>query len=234
MKSTIEEVIRVYLEVKSIRKTAELTGYSKSGVQYLLINNGVELFPKSRSGKENSQSKAISNLSKNDPRRLVRDPEYMRELYITKQMSIPEIASLLGLSNSTVITGLKQCNIKRRTIKQALTGKPRPNSQGSKNHNWKGGLAGWRKLARGRLNEHFVRPVMKRDGFVCQWCNSKKNIVVHHSKRSFMDIVYIVRQKCNEDNLEEFVNLIVEEHCLEDGITLCKKCHDTYHKEFGK
>ena len=234
MKSTIEEVIRVYLKVKSIRKTAELTGYSKSGVEYLLNNNGIELFPKSRSGKENSQSKAIYNLRKDDPRRLVRDPEYMRELYIVKQMSTPEIASLLNLSNATVITGLKQCNIKRRTIKQSLTGKPRPNSQGSKNHNWKGGLTGWRKLARGRLNEHFVRPVMQRDNFICQWCGSKKNIVVHHSQRTFMDIVNIVRTKCNEDNLEEFVNFIVKEHCLDDGITLCKKCHDAYHKEFGK
>jgi hypothetical protein len=234
MKRSVEEVIKIYLEVKSIRKTAELTGYSKSGVQFLLNTNGVALFPRSRSGVENSSRKAILELDCNDPRRLVRNPDHMRALYIDKKMSIPEIAFHLKISNTTVMTGLEQCNIKLRSIKEALTGKPRPASQGSKNHNWKGGLSGWRKLARGRLNEHFVRPVMQRDDFTCQWCSSKKKIVVHHHKRSFMEIVNLVKQNCDENNIDQFVDSIVNEHSLNDGITICKICHDKYHKENGK
>jgi hypothetical protein len=234
MKATIEKVIQTYLKLKSIRKTAELTGYSKSGVEYLLKSNNVARFPNSRGGSENSSRKAILKLDPNDPRRLVRDPDYMRELYIDKKMSLPEIASLLGLDSCTVLTGLKQCNISRRTKKEALLGKPHPNAQGSKNYNWKGGLSGWRKLARGRLNEHFVRPVMQRDNFICQWCGSKKNIVVHHHKRSFMEIVNLVRLKCDESSIDQFVDLIVKEHSLDDGITLCKICHDNFHKEHGK
>jgi len=49
-----------------------------------------------------------------------------------------------------------------------------------------------------------------------------------------MNIVNIVENMISRDNVEEFVNAIVEEHSLSDGITLCKKCHDKYHKENGK
>lgn len=234
MKKSIEEVIKTYLEVKSIRKTAELTGYSKSGVEYLLKTNNVVLFSRSRSGAENSSRKAILDLDANNPRRLVRDPIYMREMYLDKKMSVPEIAKQLDISRTTVITGLQQCNIKLRTKKESISGKARPNAQGSKNRNWKGGITGWRKLARGRLNEHFVRPIMQRDNFICQWCGSKKNIVVHHHKRSFMEIVNLVKQICDENNIDRFVDMIVKEHSLNDGITICKVCHDTYHKENGK
>jgi len=52
---------------------------------------------------------------------------------------------------------------------------------------------------------------MRRDGFICQWCGSRKSLVVHHHKRSFMDIVNLVRIRCDENDLENFV-----------GITLCK------------
>lgn len=234
MKLSVDEIIKTYHDVKSIRKTAKITGYSKSGIEYLLKSNGIKLYPKTRSGNENSNKKFIETLDQDHPRVLVRNFEFMYEHYINKKMSIPEISKLLHVSKTTVITGLDQCGIQKRSKKEALKGKSRPNAQGSKNRNWKGGITGWRKLARGRLNEHFVRPVMQRDNFTCQWCNSKKNIVVHHHIRSFMEIVNIVRQKINEVNVESFVNEIVNEHKLNDGITICKKCHDNYHKENRK
>ncbi len=234
MKSSIDEVIRIYLEVKSFRKTAELTGYSKSGVEYILSTNPIGSFCRTRSGRENSSYQALLKLKPDDPRRLVRDPIYMKKLYIDRKMSTTEIAKILGLNTTTIVTGLEQCGIKRRTKAQALRGKPHPSAQGSKSHNWKGGLSGWRKLARGRLNEHFVRPGMQRDNFMCQWCGSKKNIVAHHYRRSFMEIVNLVRRDCNEKDVELFVATIVKEHSLEDGVTLCKKCHDDFHKKYGK
>lgn len=33
MKKTLDEIIKIYNDTKSIRKTAELTGYSKSGIE---------------------------------------------------------------------------------------------------------------------------------------------------------------------------------------------------------
>lgn len=234
MKMSATEVIKIYRDIKSIRKTAKLSGYSKSGVEYILKQNNILLFPRNRKGIENSSFKALDQFAPLSPRRIVRDFVNMHWFYVDKKLSIPQIAEILDISRSTVITGLKQCQIKLRSKKEALKGKPKPNSQGSKNHNWKGGLSGWRKLARGQLNEHFVRPIMERDNFTCQWCSSKKNLVVHHHNRSFMQIVNIVRTICKEEDLDLFVNRIVKEHKLDDGITICKICHDNFHKEHGK
>lgn len=234
MSETEKLVVDTYLAVKSIRQTAQLTGYSKSGVDWILKKTNTPMFLRSRSGQENSQSKAIMTRPEDDVSRLLRNEEFMRDLYETQRLSVPEIAIKLGVVNSTVLNQLRSHKIELRDKSAALKGKARPNSQGSKNHNWKGGLSGWRKLARGRLNEHFVRPVMERDGFQCQWCDSKQPLVVHHHKRSFMEIVNKVALKISEDEVENFVSAIVEEHRLEDGITLCAQCHDSYHKENGK
>lgn len=233
MKASIEKVISTYRQVKSVRKTAQLCGYSKSGIEYLLKSNNIQLFPRNRSGAENASRKAIENLDPTHAKRLVRNYDFMYLLYVQKELSLPQIAKVLSVSDTTVLTGLIQCNIKRRTKQESLKGKARPSTQGSKNHNWKGGLSGWRKLARGQLNEHFTRPIMERDNFTCQWCCSKKTIVVHHHNRSFMEIVNLIRKSCNESDIDLFVNSIVKEHRLEDGITLCKVCHDSYHKKHG-
>lgn len=141
---------------------------------------------------------------------------------------------MLGCSSTAVFTGLTQCQILIRSKSESLRGKPRPGACGANHRDWKGGISGWRKLARKRLNAVFVRPVMERDKFVCQWCGDKKKLVVHHHLRSFMEIVQIVKLTVCEHDLENFVSAIVSEHRLADGITICKKCHDSHHKEHGK
>lgn len=231
LESRWEEVRRTYLEVKSIRKTADVCGISKSGVMYILEALGVPRFPRNRSGRENSSYKAIPPGSN---RAMVRDPVVMRRLYEDERKSIPEIAEELGLSQATVFTGLAQCGIPLRSKSEAIRGKPRPNYRGSRHRDWKGGVTEWRKRARKLLNPAWVRPIMERDNFRCKWCGETRKIVVHHI-RAFSEIVKYV-----EDNLpsdvteEERIDALVKEHRLEDGITLCKKCHDDYHKEFGK
>lgn len=234
MSETEKLVVETYLAVKSIRETAKLTGYSKSGVDWILKKTNTPKFSNIRKGKENSMSKAIASRPPEDPSQMVRNEQVMRQLYLAEKLSIPEIAKKLGTSNSTVLTGLRSCGIKLRSKSEAIRGKARPNAQGSKNANWKGGLSGWRKLARGRLNEHFVRPIMERDKFHCQWCGSKGPLVVHHHKRSFQEIVEKIVLKIPENEIENFVNAIVIEHCLEDGVTLCAPCHNQYHAEYGK
>jgi hypothetical protein len=221
---------KTYLSTKSIRRTAELVGLSKTGTEYALRRMGVQKFPRNRSGTESSSSKA---LPKEGPRRQVRDPALMREMYLKKKMSIPDIASSLHISRSTVRTGLLQCGIKLRTRKQGNTGKPRPNARGAKHRDWKGGVTEWRRRARRLLNPTWVRPIMERDGFKCRWCESTKKIVAHHL-RSFAEIVETVRSKSPNEGTETLIDAVVKEHRLEDGITLCKKCHDKHHKEHGK
>jgi len=225
-------VLQKYYELGSYRKTAEVLSMSKTGVEYIVKKVGDPL-PQHRTGNQNSIRKAIAN-NPNSPSSKIRDPQLMEELYLNQKLSCKDIGIRLGIDPSRVKVGLEQCGIKQRTLSEELKGRPRPNSQGSKNHNWKGGLTGWRKLSRGRLNEHFVRPIMERDNFACQWCGSKKKIVVHHDKRTFMEIVRKVESKISREDVEEFVSGIVDEHDLSDGITLCKKCHDSHHKDNGK
>jgi 5-methylcytosine-specific restriction endonuclease McrA len=227
-------VVETYLAVKSIRKTAQMTGYSKTGVEWILKKTDTPRFERSRSGKENSLSKAIASRPDQDPSQMVRNQEVMQRLYLEEKLSVPAIANQLGTSRTTVLTGLRTCGIQLRSKSEALKGRARPNAQGSKNANWKGGLSGWRKLARGRLNEHFVRPIMERDGFQCQWCGSKQPLVVHHHKRSFQEIVEKIALKISKSEIEDFVNAIVIEHSLDDGVTLCAPCHNQYHAEYGK
>ena len=75
---------------------------------------------------------------------------------------------------------------------------------------------------------------MERDNFKCCWCTGNKSLVVHHHQRTFVDIVTAVRARLPTMDGEALLDAIVAEHKLEDGVTLCKKCHDAYHKEKGK
>jgi hypothetical protein len=158
----------------------------------------------------------------------------MHEMYVVRKMPAADIGKELGLSTRTVLAGLRFCGISARSLSAALRGIGKPYMRGSRNPSWKGGLTTWRKLAREGLNAAFVRPVMERDGFACQWCGSKRKIVVHHSRRSFMEIVHVVQGRNSGKPLTDLVREIIEEHRLEDGITLCKVCHDDYHKVNGK
>lgn len=85
-------------------------------------SHSIERFSRIRSGSESSSSKAIVSLDDDNPRKLVRNYDYMFNLYVTKKMSLPEIGRLLGVDATTVLTGLGQCGINRRTKQEALRG----------------------------------------------------------------------------------------------------------------
>lgn len=226
------EVVRLYQELRSIRRTSEACGLSKRGVEHVLKTLNVSRFPRNRSGTENSQYKAMKPGSK---QALVRNEVVMKHLYIEEKKSLPSIAQELGVSPQAVLAGLKYLGIERRTISQSLRGVPRPGSCGAKHRDWQGGISGWRRLARKRLNQTFVRPVMERDNFCCRWCGSLMNLVVHHHKRPFKTIVRLVLSRLSRNpDLMLFVDAITAEHTLEDGLTLCKPCHDGHHKKHGK
>jgi hypothetical protein len=228
-----DRIVQTYSRERSIRKTADVLDLSKSGVEYVLRSRGVERLPRNRVGCENSITKAIE-ANPDDPRARVRNKDLLRTLYVEQQKSTTEIGKILGVDAKTVSVGLKVCGISARKGSAALRGRPRPNSRGSKHRDWKGGVSGWRKRCRKLLNPVFVRPVMERDGFRCKWCNGLKKLTVHHHKRSFMSIVNKVRRRLRGQPEEAIITGIVLEHRLEDGVTVCKKCHDAHHKEHGK
>lgn len=199
---------------------------SKGGVANALHKMRVPMFPRNRSGAENSSRKSIDPRT---PSGVVRNARIMQRLYITERQSAPEIARRVGVSSWTVFTGLRQCGIAVRSRAEALRGVPRPSIRGHRNNQWRGGVTPWRKRARKLLNTVWVRAVLQRDGFKCQHCGGLKKLEVHHV-RTFHKIVDAVRRHNDETDVESFLSAIVAAHRLTDGLTLCKPCHAALHR----
>ena len=92
---------------------------------------------------------------------------------------------------------------KETKIKQGL------HQIGDKNHNWKGGITNPRK---NKENKRWMRAIKKRDKF-CLICGTNKNLKAHH--------------------LESFDINIKKRDDLNNGIILCKKHHEEFHKKYG-
>jgi transposase len=55
--------------------------------------------------------------------------------------------------------------------------------------------------------------VLQKDCYICQKCGSSKNLQAHH--------IY---------NIADYPEL---RYAIDNGITLCKRCHEEFHKQFG-
>lgn len=107
---------------------------------------------------------------------------------------------------------------------------------GENHHNWKGGVSPLRTLVHSFLKGLWIDEVMRRDNFTCQICHKKGgNLEVHHV-RAYAEIRDSVRKRNPElklssfDDRKELALLIVDDHELEDGVTLCVDCHFSVHK----
>lgn len=92
---------------------------------------------------------------------------------------------------------------KETKIKQGL------HQVGEKNHNWKGGTTNPRK---NKENKRWMRAIKKRDKF-CLICGTNKNLKAHH--------------------LESFDINVKKRYDLDNGIVLCNKHHEEFHKKYG-
>lgn len=79
---------------------------------------------------------------------------------------------------------------------------------------------------------------MVRDDFTCQRCNDRRggNLVVHHDRERFADIIHRVRgdRDVSAMSFEEqglLVAEVVRYHLENDvhGVTLCRDCHREVH-----
>lgn len=78
-------------------------------------------------------------------------------------------------------------------------------------HWWKGGITPVNLLVRSSVRyKKWREKCFKRDNWTCQKCGDKKNLQVHHIK--------------------EFSKYTDERFLINNGITLCKKCHKSIHK----
>lgn len=91
----------------------------------------------------------------------------------------------------------------------------RKNQKGDKCPGWKGGITPIVKRLRNSDEYKIWRIcVFTRDEFLCRKCNKGGNLIAHH----------IIGVSIN-------IDLIFD---TENGITLCKECHDEFHFTYGR
>ena len=157
--------------------------------------------------------------------RLYKDREWFIENYIVLEKDFQEMAKIAKCGYRSIRRWRKKLNIPlqyqyrnfkgrkfsethRENISKSRLGKYR----GKDNPNWKDGITPLMRLIRTSLAyEEWRMKVYRRDYFKCMVCGEKKKINAHH--------IYPMR---------DFIDRVFD---VENGITLCKKCH---RKTFGK
>lgn len=87
---------------------------------------------------------------------------------------------------------------------------------GKNSANWRGGKTKINSLIRSSIDLKIWREsIFRRDNFTCQKCNISGGILNSH---------HILNFSQHEDL----------RFAIDNGITLCKKCHILFHKEFGR
>jgi 5-methylcytosine-specific restriction endonuclease McrA len=108
------------------------------------------------------------------------------------------------------------------TIKK-LSESHRGKNAGANHHNWKGGTSPLSNLIRKCIEyRQWLKMIFVRDQFTCTFCGIKGGrLEVHHHSKAFIDIFH----GNNIQSLEQAISC-EELWNLNNGITLCRKCHD--------
>lgn len=110
---------------------------------------------------------------------------------------------------------------------------------GENHHNWKGGISELGSTVHCLLKYVWINPILQRDGFTCQFCKKHGGDMEAHHLRSYASIRDLILKRCPELDVTKFNDRkvlalrIVEEHVLEDGVTLCVECHRNIHRSHG-
>lgn len=104
-----------------------------------------------------------------------------------------------------------------------------------KSPNWKGGITPIHKKIKNSLKYCYWRQsIFLRDDFTCQDCGQRGgNLEAHHCKKSFAELLQEVKQNLPLIDLYEAVMIYTPFWDLENGITLCKRCHKKT-KSYGR
>lgn len=128
-----------------------------------------------------------------------------------------------------------------RTLKSNIDSGKVKYKRGPEHHLWKGNRT-FNDLCRQILYPIWTKLVLDRDEYTCTMCGSKRKLQVHHIKplRYFIELVRNLYQITVpmvelDDNLRyEMAIEIAKLHTLNDGITVCTKCHskidERYHE----
>ena len=69
------------------------------------------------------------------------------------------------------------------------------------------------------------KDIIERDNYVCQSCNKRKKLTQVHHKINFNKLI----KENNITTIEEAINC-KDLWDMDNGITMCRKCHNIYHK----
>lgn len=154
-------------------------------------------------------------------RKLTVDPDgVMRkeaiEMYVEQEIATTEIAEKLGVTTVTVAQWLEQEGIARRQSPTLRTReKLREANLGEKRYNWKGGISTENRRHRLSMYMRDARKAcFERDDYTCRSCGQRGGKLNAHHVWPF--------QRWQEWKYEVW-NLV----------TLCKLCHDNWHKSAG-
>ena len=118
--------------------------------------------------------------------------------------------------------GPKNPNYQKYGLLNPLFGKPNAKLAGPNNHKWKGGIADLNNRIRNctKYGEWRAR-VFARDRYACMRCGDKNggNIIVHHIN-PYHKIIELNRISTFEEALACY-----ELWDIDNGITICEKCH---------
>jgi transposase-like protein len=148
--------------------------------------------------------------------------EFAAKFYVENQLSMPELAAILRVTSSTISMWLKQAHVTTRTeVLLRTREKLRAANLGARRWNWKGGITPDRIRLRtslelrASLDMRLAREAcFERDDYTCRSCGQRgAKLNAHHvwPSQRFPDWKY------------EVWNLV----------TLCKRCHDEFHKAAG-
>lgn len=149
-----------------------------------------------------------------DPQGVFRKEAF--RLYLEEQWATTDIGTKFGVSPVTIGQWLEQAGIERRR-RPTIWGreKLRLANLGSKRHNWKGGITPDQIRIRRSLPMQLAREAcFDRDNYTCQSCGERGGQLNAHHVWPF--------QRFPEWKFE-----------VGNLITLCRKCHDHFHKSAG-
>jgi 5-methylcytosine-specific restriction endonuclease McrA len=122
----------------------------------------------------------------------------------------------------------KYCSIKCKQKDQIgklcygwAKGKKFPERSGSNAWNWKGKITSLKsQIYRHYKARQWRSDVFTKDNFTCQWCGNRSYLEAHHIKEQ-----YKIIEENKIKTLEEALNC-EELWNINNGITLCKNCHN--------
>jgi hypothetical protein len=124
-----------------------------------------------------------------------------------------ETTKQLMSSNHSGMSGKHHSEETIYKIKHSQVGKPHP--KGSLSPRWKGGITPINKIIRRSLDYiNWRKSVFERDNWTCRKCGTSKTFLHPH---------HIL-------NFSKYIEL---RFCVDNGVTLCKNCHNNFHKLYG-